>query len=83
MTSNGSSTLPSDLDILCSSPLASFISRKPWMNRCSGSGMSAASSIAGQKTAWNLRMSLPMTWKSAGQNVLVSSLPSWAKESAV
>ena len=38
------------------------------MNRCSGSGMSAASSIAGQKTAWNLRMSLPMTWKSAGQN---------------
>jgi hypothetical protein len=31
--------------------------------------MSAASSIAGQNTAWNLRMSLPMTWSVAGQNV--------------
>ena len=53
------------------------------MKRCSGSGMSAASSIAGQNTAWNLRMSLPMMWKSAGQKTSVSSAPSWAKESAV
>ena len=30
----------------------------------------AASSIAGQKTQWNLRMSLPMTWNVAGQNAV-------------
>ena len=35
-----------------------------------GSSMPAAISIAGQNTAWNLRMSLPMMWNVAGQNVL-------------
>ena len=29
--------------------------------------MSAAISIAGQKIVWNLRMSLPIRWKVAGQ----------------
>ena len=43
----------------------------------------AAISIAGQKTAWNLRMSLPMMWNVAGQNSSVRSSPSRAKESAV
>ena len=47
-----------------------------------GSSMSAAISIAGQKTAWNLRMSLPMMWN-AGQNLSVRSSPSRAKDSAV
>ena len=37
------------------------------MKSCAGSSMPAAISIAGQKTAWNLRMSLPMMWNVAGQ----------------
>ena len=37
------------------------------MKRWRGSSTSAAISIAGQITAWNLRMSLPIRWKSAGQ----------------
>ncbi len=53
------------------------------MSSRSGSGRSAAISIAGQKTAWNLRMSLPRMWNVAGQNVSVRSSPSRAKESAV
>ncbi len=38
--------------------------------------MSAAISIAGQKTVWNLRMSLPMMWNVAGQKRSVRSSPS-------
>ena len=32
------------------------------MKTCLGSSISAAISIAGQITAWNLRMSLPIRW---------------------
>ena len=53
------------------------------MNRCSGSSISAAISIAGQKTAWNFRMSLAITWYVVGQKALVRSSPSRAKPSAV
>ena len=43
-----------------------------------GTSMSAAISIAGQMTAWNLRMSLPIRCTSAGQNRSVRSSPSRA-----
>ena len=35
-------------------------------------------SIAGQKTVWNFRMSLPMTWYCAGQKRSVRSSPGLA-----
>ena len=44
----------------------------------SGTSMPAAISIAGQITAWNLRMSLPIRWTVAGQNLSVRSSPSRA-----
>ena len=40
----------------------------PWPKTCRGSGSSAAISIAGQITAWNRVMSLPMTCRSAGHH---------------
>ena len=45
------------------------------MKTCSGTSMSAAISSAGQKTAWNLRMSLAITWTVAGQKRSVRSSP--------
>ena len=42
----------------------------------SGTSMPAAMSMAGQITAWNLRMSFPIGWTVAGQNLSVRSSPS-------
>ena len=43
----------------------------------SGTSMPAAISIAGQITAWNLRMSLPIRWTVAGQNLFLINAPAW------
>ena len=43
-----------------------------------GTSSPAAISIAGQMTAWNLRMSLPIRWTVAGQKRSVRSSPSRA-----
>ena len=45
------------------------------MKTRSGTSSSAAISSAGQKTAWNLRMSLPIRWTVAGQKRSVRSSP--------
>ena len=52
------------------------------MPTCRGTSMSAAIRSAGQITAWNLRMSLPIMWSVAGQKRSVRSSPSRAYESA-
>jgi hypothetical protein len=77
VTWKGSITFPSDFDILCSPS-----SRYPWIATCRGTSMSAAIRSAGQITAWNLRMSLPIRWTFAGQKRSVRS-SSRAYESAV
>ena len=41
---------------------------KPWPKTWRGSGSFGAISIAGQITAWNRVMSLPMTCRSAGHH---------------
>ena len=46
----------------------------PWPKTCRGSGSFAAISIAGQMTAWNRVMSLPMTWRSAGHHFVEQRL---------
>ena len=51
--------VPRDLDIF--SP---FTVRWPWTTIRSGRFRPAAQSMAGQKTAWKRRMSLPMTCSS-------------------
>ena len=64
---------PSDLLIFSPSPLT----HQPWANRVRGGSTSSASSIVIQYTAWVVRMSLPMSWKSAGQRFFQSpSAPS-------
>src|SRR5262245_55314331 len=42
---------------------------QPWAKICFGSGNPRLISIAGQYTAWNQRISLPIRWTSTGQNV--------------
>ena len=42
-------------------------SRYPCTNTLLGTGSPADISMAGQKTAWNLRMSFDIMWTSAGQ----------------
>ena len=41
---------------------------KPWAHTLFAGGTPAASSMAGQYTQWKRVMSLPMMWRSAGQN---------------
>ena len=63
MMASGSTTLPV---VLLS--LAPSFCHQPWVRMVLGSGAPRACSMIGQYTAWNLRMSLPMRWMSAGQS---------------
>ena len=65
----GSKIFPRDLDIFFSSE-----SIQPCPNIFFGNGNFAANKKAGQKTAWNLNMSLPIICTSAGQKFLYFSL---------
>ena len=48
--------------------MAPPILMKPWPHTLFAGSTPAASSIAGQYTQWKRVMSLPMMWRSAGQN---------------
>ena len=63
--SSGSMTLPVLLEIFWPS-----LVHQPCTNSRLGGSRPAASRRAGQYTEWNRRMSLPITWRSAGQNLI-------------
>ena len=62
MNGKGLTTLPVVL-LIFSPPFRTY----PWIISRRGSSRPADISIAGQMTAWNLRMSFAISWRSGGQ----------------